>query len=128
MQTKGVIVGKIPHCVSYRIRPKNAVRINPSGEVELVNEETADNRMGKWGIAKRIPGVWAYILYDRRSVVKVDGESYSLSPVYIFGDNMTPPGTEELNQAIEIVAYNMVLISIEGKKLPAIKISYMGRA
>ncbi|MCR4746425.1 MAG: hypothetical protein K5894_14515 [Lachnospiraceae bacterium] len=127
MQTKGIIIGKIPHCVSHRIRPKNAVRINPSGEVELVNEETADKRMGKWGIAKPIHGVWAYVLYDRRFVVDVDNESYSLAPVYIFGDNMTPPRTEELNQAVEIVAYNMAILNVEGKKLPAIKVSYMGR-
>ena len=86
MQTKGIIIGKIPHCVSHRIHPKNAVRINPSGEVELVNEETADKRMGKWGIAKPIHGVWAYVLYDRRFVVDVDNESYSLAPVYIFSN------------------------------------------
>lgn len=105
---------------------RTILKLLPGGEQEMVTEEMAGRMIlgyGGYAVCKQIAGTDVYAVCNDRCVLKIDGEEFTIGPVFIFDGEMKPISQETVQKAAEIFKKNRVTLCADGREVPAYRIS-----
>lgn len=132
MEAKDTDVKIIRFADRMLIRPQKnnmILKMVPAEEQEFVTEELAERMIlgyGGFAACNPIEGTNAFMVCNARCVFKIDGEDFSIGPVFLFDSEMNPIDPETAKKAAEIVKKSRAMLCADGREIPAYRLNRKG--